>query len=233
MLDHCLEEASLLLKTLSKKEIKAYNLHLIVIRSSIALVLSLMSRIDSVSKGSQEVDQLSQEVDQLSQEVDQLVTCTLTKAVEMIHDFLNTWIKRVIGSVLGGVSHKGKPLPVSTRLKRETEVHDCILFVITNASVHNADLMQLWQDLLELKCPPSVVQDWHGVVETIVTKRVKHLSPEDHIDMLCELENGSNTSSSCTLITKIFITESIAALEELMLSEVCINVSIHYPLYLA
>ena len=47
--------------------------------------------------------------------------------------------------------HKGKPLPVSTRLKRETEVHDCILFVITNASVHNADLMQLWQDLLAVE----------------------------------------------------------------------------------
>ena len=121
MFDHCLEGASLLLKTLSKKEIKASNLHLKVMRSSIALVLSLMSRIDSVSKGSQEVDQG--------------VTLMKKAAVEL-HDFLNTWVKRVIGSVLGGISYWGKPLPVSTRLERETKVRDCMLFIIINASVH-------------------------------------------------------------------------------------------------
>ena len=80
--------------------------------------------------------------------------------------------------------------------------------------------MQLWQDLLELSCPPPVEQDWHRMMETIITERVKGLTPGDRIDMLCELEDGSNTSSSCTLITNIFITESIAALEELVFSQV-------------
>ena len=59
------------------------------------------------------------------------------------------------------------------------------------------------------------------MVETIVTERVKGLTSEERIDMLCELEEGSNTSSSCTLITNVFITESIASLEELqVLSQV-------------
>ena len=71
-----------------------------------------------------------------------------------------------------------------------------------------------------MMCPSPVEQDWHGVVETIVTERVKRLTPEERIGMLCELEDGSNTSSSCTLITNIFITESITALEELVLSQV-------------
>ena len=86
----------------------------------------------------------------------------------------------------------------------------------------------MWLDLLELECPPSVKQDWHEVVETIVTERVKHLPPEERIDMLCELEDGSNTSSSCTLITNIFITESIAALEELIFTKVCLKYQFKY-----
>ena len=69
--------------------------------------------------------------------------------------------------------------------------------------------------MLELTCSLPIEQDWHGVVETIVTERVQGLNPEERIDMLCELEDGSHTSSSCTLITNIFITESIAALEKL------------------
>ena len=59
-----------------------------------------------------------------------------------------------------------------------------------------------------------------GVVETIITERVKRLNPEEQIGMLCELEDGSNTSSSCILVTNIFITESIAALDELVFSQV-------------
>ena len=84
----------------------------------------------------------------------------------------------------------------------------------------SAHFIQLWQDVLELSCPPSVEQDWHELVETIITERVKGLEPGDRIDMLCELEDGSNTSSSCTLITNIFITESITALEEVVFSQV-------------
>ena len=82
----------------------------------------------------------------------------------------------------------------------------------------SADHVQLWQDLLELRCAPPVERDWHGVVETIVTERVKGLTSEERIDMLYELGEGSNTSSSCTLITNVFITESIASLEELQVS---------------
>ena len=94
------------------------------------------------------------------------------------------------------------------------------LFLALFEMCTSADHVQLWQDLLELRCPPPVEQDWHRVVETIVTERVKRLNPEEQIDMLCELEDGSNTSSSCILVTNIFITESIAALEELVFSQV-------------
>ena len=94
----------------------------------------------------------------------------------------------------------------------------------------SADHLQLWQDLLKLRSPSPVEQDWHGLVETIVTERVKRLSPEERIDMLCELEDGSNTSLSCTLITNIFITESIAALEKLVFSQVSLitSISVNY-----
>ena len=84
----------------------------------------------------------------------------------------------------------------------------------------SADHVQLWQDLLELRCPSPVELDWHGMAETIITERVQGLTSEERIDMLCELEDGSHTSSSCTLITNIFISESIAALEMLVLSQV-------------
>ena len=83
--------------------------------------------------------------------------------------------------------------------------------------------------MLELSCPPPVEQDWHELVETIITERVKGLEPGDRIDMFCELEDGSHTSSSCTLITNIFITESIPALEEVVFSQVNLvaGVSVH------
>ena len=92
--------------------------------------------------------------------------------------------------------------------------------ICCNQILKHADPIQLWQDLLELRCPPPVEQDWHGVVEKIVTERVKGLTPEEQLDMLCELEDGSNKSSSCTLITNIFITESITSLEKLVFSQV-------------
>ena len=98
-----------MLKTLSKKEIKASKLHLKVIRPSIALVLSLMFRIDTCS------------VSQDSRELDQQVTLKKT-AVETMHDFLNTWIKRVVGSVFGSIPSWGKT--ISSRLNMETKVCD-------------------------------------------------------------------------------------------------------------
>ena len=110
LLDHCLEGACLVLKTLSKKkQIEASKIELEVIRSSVALVLSVIHRLGSLSFDNKKVDQLKK------------------NAEETIHDFLNTWIRRVVGSVFGGMpSYWTK---TSTRLDRETKVHD-ILFVI-------------------------------------------------------------------------------------------------------
>ena len=95
----------------------------------------------------------------------------------------------------------------------------CLLLALFEMCT-SADHVQLWQDLLELRCPPPVEQVWHRVVEKIVTERVKRLNLEERIDMLCELEGGSSASSSCILVTNIFITESITALEELVFSQV-------------
>ena len=108
LLDHCLEGACLVLKTVSKKEIKASELHLKVIRSSIALVLSLMFKIGSMSQDSEEVNQR--------------VTLMKKTFVKAMHDFLNTWIKRVVGSVFGGIPSWEKT--ISSRLERETKVCD-------------------------------------------------------------------------------------------------------------
>ena len=105
-----------MLKTLSKKEIKSSRLHLKAISSSIALVLSLMLRICSVSQDSEEVDY-------------QLMKTT---AVETMHDFLNTWIKRVIGSVFGGASNFWEKTTISSRLNKETKVCDNYLLMSNN-----------------------------------------------------------------------------------------------------
>ena len=107
-----------MLKTLSKKEIKSSELHLKVIRSSIALVLSLMFRIGSLSQDSGEVNQL--------------VTLMKKTVVETMHEFLNTWIRRVVGSVFGGISSGGKTIPISIRLERETKVCDSYLLLSHN-----------------------------------------------------------------------------------------------------
>ena len=204
-MDHCLEGAHLVLEALSKKQIKASKLHLKVIRSSIALVLSLMFRIGSMSQDNGELDQR--------------LTLMKKTVVEAIHEFVNKWIKRVVGSVFGGGVPFWDKTTVLSRLNKETKVCSNIYYL--EACVHLLILyVQLWQDLLELSCPASVEQDWHGLVDTIITKRVKDLAPGDRVDMLCELEDGSHASSSCTLITNIFITESITALEEVVFSQV-------------
>ena len=54
-------------------------------------------------------------------------------------------------------------------------------------------------------------QDWHGVVKTILTDRVKQLTPENRVDRFLELERRANTPA---LITNIFITEATTALDE-------------------
>ena len=98
-----------MLKTLSKKQIKASRIELDAIRSSVALALSVMYRLGSLSLDSEKVDQLKQ------------------NAKETIHNFLNTWIRRVVGSIFGGMPNYWDR--TSTRLDRETKVHD-ILFVV-------------------------------------------------------------------------------------------------------
>ena len=99
-----------MLKTLSKKQIEVSRIELEVIRSSVALVLSVIH-------GSGRFSNLeSEKVDQLKK-----------NAEKTIHDFFSTWIRRVVGSVFGGMQNYWDR--TSTRLDRESKVHD-ILFVI-------------------------------------------------------------------------------------------------------
>ena len=107
-----------MLQTLSKTQIKDSKLHLKVIKSSIALVLSLMFRVGSVSQDSSVLN-------------DQLVEL-ITEAVKTMHDFLKTWIRRVVGSVFGGISSWGKTIPIPTRLERETKVCNSYLLLLHN-----------------------------------------------------------------------------------------------------
>ena len=99
-----------MLKTLSKKELKDSRVHLKVIRSSIALVLSLMFRIGSVSQDSEELVQR--------------LTLMKKTVVKAMHEFVNTWIKRVVGSVFGSIPSQWKT--TASRLNKETKVCDNI-----------------------------------------------------------------------------------------------------------
>ena len=107
-----------MLKTLSRKELKDSKLHLKVIRSSIALVLSLVFRIGSVSQDSGEVNQL--------------VTLMKKTVVETMHEFLNTWIKRVVGNVFGCVSSRWKTTISSRLMNKEIQVCDNYLLLSLN-----------------------------------------------------------------------------------------------------
>ena len=104
-----------MLETLTEKELKDSRVHLKVIRSSIALVLSLMFRIGSVSQDSGELVQQ--------------VTSMKKTVVKAMQDFLNTWIKRVVGSVFGSIPSWDKT--ISSRLNKETKVCDNICCIIT------------------------------------------------------------------------------------------------------
>ena len=61
-------------------------------------------------------------------------------------------------------------------------------------------------------------QDWHGVVKTIVTNRVKNLTFESRVDRFLELERRTTTTHA--LITNIFMTEATAALDVLVFKKV-------------
>ena len=102
-----------MLKTLSKKELRDSQVHLKVIRSSIALVLSLMFRIGSVSQDSGELVQR--------------LTLMKKTCVKAMHDFLNTWITRAVGSVFGSIPSWDKT--ISSRLNKETKVCDDYLLL--------------------------------------------------------------------------------------------------------
>ena len=67
--------------------------------------------------------------------------------------------------------------------------------------------------MLDLMCPPSVREDWHEVVKSIVKDRVKKLSWEARVDLFCELESYDNIPD---LLTNIFMTEAATALDELI-----------------
>ena len=102
-----------MLKTLSYKQIKASPKDLKVIKSSVTLLLSLVSRIGSVSQDNQQVDKL---------------VLMKKTALETMHNVLTTWIKRVVGSTFGGMpSTAGK-------LKLETKVCNFTLYISTIAS---------------------------------------------------------------------------------------------------
>ena len=60
-------------------------------------------------------------------------------------------------------------------------------------------------------------QDWHGVVKTIVTDRVKLVAPAARVDLFLELESRANTPA---IITNIFMTEATAALDVLVFRKV-------------
>ena len=82
--------------------------------------------------------------------------------------------------------------------------------------------LQLWQSLLDLRYPTSVEQDWHKVVKTIATERVKILSPETRVDRFLELESRPNTPA---VIIDVLMTEATTALDEIVFSR---RVSIVY-----
>ena len=77
--------------------------------------------------------------------------------------------------------------------------------------------MQIWQRILELKCPASVEQDWYTVVKTTITHRVKLLTCEARVDRFLELESRPNTPA---VIIDILMTEATTALDELVFRRV-------------
>ena len=76
---------------------------------------------------------------------------------------------------------------------------------------------QVWQSLLELRCPTSVEHNWHEIVKKIVTDRVNVLPSATRVDLFLELENRPEIPA---LITNIFMTEATTALDELVLKKV-------------
>ena len=67
--------------------------------------------------------------------------------------------------------------------------------------------------MLELKCPPSVEEDWQEVVKIIVEDRVACLSKKATVNLLCSLENHTDAPD---LLTNIFMTKGAEALDELI-----------------
>ena len=76
---------------------------------------------------------------------------------------------------------------------------------------------QVWQSLLELRCPSLVEHEWHKIVKEIVTDRVKVLLSVTRVDLFLNLEDRPNVPP---LITDIFMTEATTALDELVLKKV-------------
>lgn len=89
--------------------------------------------------------------------------------------------------------------------------HNCITIHV------ECTFLQMWQFLLELRCPSSVEHDWHEIFNEIAAHLVKTLPCDVCIRLFLELE-GNPTAPQ--LVVDIFMTEATTALEELVLKKV-------------
>lgn len=91
----------------------------------------------------------------------------------------------------------------------------------------HAFLIQFWQDMLKLKCPPHGEENWHRIVEEIVKFRIEVAKTkfemvkyaEFRIKLFRDLENIKDVHS---VLTNIFMNEAATAVDDLVL-----KVSIH------
>ena len=77
-------------------------------------------------------------------------------------------------------------------------------------SIHH---VQLWNGLLAMECPSSVITDFDEVVKVVVTERAGNLTSEECVECFCVLEELGNTHA---LVTNIFMTEIATALHKLV-----------------
>ena len=75
----------------------------------------------------------------------------------------------------------------------------------------------MWHFLLELRCYPSVEQDWNKIVKEVVACFVKTLPCDICVRLFLELEGNPATHP---LLIDTFMTEATTALEELVLEKV-------------
>ena len=189
-MEHCLEGAQLVFDAANKK-LSGDNIVILqkAARSLVGLMLYLMDKVSSVQ----------------SSEVNQEAAHKKKGSKQAIKMLLSQLLQR--DGVIGGPFFGGN----GRRTDKEIKVAVYITFRLV--CYCNAPPLQLWQYMLELKCPPSVEEDWQEVVNTIVEDRVARLSKEASVNLLCELENHTNAPD---LLTNIFMTKAAEALDELI-----------------